>query len=578
MPISRQAITPLAKPVRWSVRVPGSKSFMNRAVLCAALARGKSIVRQPVYCDDTNYLISALRGLGVRFEKKGDRLIVHGVGGEWCTPRRPLVVGNAGTTLRFLVPHLPAGTSITGDARMQKRPIADLVSALRELGFRMDAPTGCPPVTMQERSIHKNTIHVRGDISSQYLSALLMLAPTLTQGLRIQLKGKLVSTPYVEMTLAVMKAFGIIAKRPSPRTFFIAPQRYRPTTYTIEGDASSATYWWALAAIARSKITVANISPKTLQPDIRFLKYLKRMGCNVDGTTVIGPWGGPQFLRRIQVNMNETPDAVMSLAVVAACATGRTIITGIHHLATKESDRLQALAFNLRRLGVSARASSSALQIIGSRQPLWSDVIDPQHDHRLAMAFAMLGLVHRGIRIAQPECVKKSYPTFWRDVRVVQRQARRQTIILTGLRATGKTTLGKRYAKKWECGFIDLDELIEQRIKQPLGDYVVIHGWRAFRRVEHRVWKVATKRRNVVVATGGGTLMDTRNVRLLTDHYVVVLTAPLGVVERRLQADTDRARPVLFTGSISAASELKRVWRERKKRYLAVADTIYDSR
>lgn len=576
MALPSRLVTPLAKPVKWSVAVPGSKSYMNRAVLCAALASGKTVLSNPVYCDDTNYLIKALTALGVRFKKSSQQLIVYGTGGQFRAPQRPVYVGNAGTTLRFLLPHLPAGTTITGNTRMQQRPIRDLVAALQELGFALECSTGCPPVTVQTRRLQQRTVHIRGNVSSQFVSSLLLLAPTLLHGLRVVVPGELVSAPYVAMTLAVMRSFGITVQRSGKNIFDIRHQAYHPQRYTIEGDASAATYWWALAAISRSKITVTNVPLNTLQPDIQFLDYLRRMGGAVTGTTVAGPFAGPQALRGIKVNMQSCPDAVMSLAIVAALAKGVTTITGVKHLAVKETNRLQALRFNLRKLGVSARVTTTTLRIQGRNQALWSGKLSSYDDHRLAMAFAILGLVQPGLSITQPDCVHKSYPTFWRDVRTVQHQAKNQTIVLTGMRGSGKTTLGQRWAKQWQCSLIDLDQAIERSVHQALRLYIEQQGWPVFRNFEHAVFKKVLRQKNVVIATGGGTLIYSRNVRLLTNQYIILLTAPLPVLRRRLKLDT--TRPILLKGSRSAAVELAAIWKQRQAQYLAVADTIYDSR
>lgn len=576
MALPQRLIKPLAKPVKWSVAVPGSKSYMNRAVLCAALAQGQSILSNPVYCDDTNYLITALEALGVRFKKSARQLVIYGTGGKFCQPKRAIAVGNAGTTLRFLLPHLPPGTTITGNTRMQQRPIGDLVTALQELGFVLECVTGCPPVTVHERVIRQRTVHLRATVSSQFVSSLLLLAPTLPNGLKIIIPGKLVSAPYVAMTVAVMQSFGIKVQQPRKNVFEIRPQSYQAQQYTIEGDASAATYWWALAAISRSKITVTNVPVQTLQPDIQFLDYLRRMGCTVVDTTVVGPFAGPQMLHGIKVNMQTCPDAVMSLAIVAALAKGVTIITGVKHLAVKETNRLQALRFNLRKLGVSVRVTATTLRIQGRNQALWSGKLSSYDDHRLAMAFAILGLVQPGLSITQPDCVRKSYPTFWRDLRIVQRQAHNQTIVLTGMRGSGKTTLGRQWAKQWQSHIVDLDKGIEQQFHQSLRLYIEQHGWRNFRKVEHTLFQKFLVQPNRVIATGGGTLIYPRNVRLLNNQYVILLTAPLPVLRQRLRADI--TRPALLRGSHSAATEIAAVWKKRQAKYFAVADNIYDSR
>jgi shikimate kinase len=367
-----------------------------------------------------------------------------------------------------------------------------------------------------------------------------------------------------------MHQFGVQVQQRG-RRFTIRPQRYRAVArYTVEGDASAATYWWALAAITRSHITVTNVSADTLQPDIRFLKIMQRMGCTVGGTTVIGPWDKP--LRPVTLSMADCPDAVMSVAVVAALADGTTTIQQIHHLVAKESNRLQAVQLNLRRLGISARATSNTLSITGRKQPLWTDTVHAYSDHRLAMAFAILGLARGGVSIDEPNCVAKSYPAFWRDLAAVQHHAKRQHLILTGMRGVGKTTLGRQLAQQLHRPVVDLDQATERRVRQPIADYVAQRGWPAFRKIEHDVFRAITHQTGNIIATGGGTLIQPGNQTLARPHYVVLLTAPLRVIAQRLQPHTHRPR--LLANSRSVTSELRQVWRQRRLIYYHVADTI----
>lgn len=547
-------VAALAKPVKWSVAVPGSKSLMNRALVCAALARGRSVLTNAVWCDDTNYMVSALQALGVRIIKRDGQVVVFGCAGTFRAKRQKIFVGNAGTVMRFLTPLMPSGVKLVGDARMQQRPIADLVNAVAAL---------------QQQS----TITITGNISSQFISALLMYAPRLGRTITITISAAIVSAPYIQLTLAVMREFGVTVKQQG-RRFTIKPQSYRATRYTIEGDASSATYWWVLAAVTRSHITVTNVAADTRQPDIRFLEIMRRMGCTVIGTTVIGPWNKP--LKPVRVAMADCPDAVMSVAVVAALAEGKTTISHIHHLAGKESNRLQALQLNLRRLGVSARASHNTLTVTGRTQTLWADTIKTHSDHRLAMAFAVLGLARGGVSIDQPACVAKSYPTFWQDLATAQRQAQQQHLILTGLRGVGKTTFGRGLARQQHCQFIDLDQVIERRVRQPIAQFVARHSWPAFRTVEHEalqaVLKMSAKPAGVVLATGGGTLVYSRNQRLVGAQYVVLLTAPLKIIVQRLAKQSHR--PTVLAGSQSVTSELRQLWQLRKPKYYKVADAI----
>ncbi|HBY73840.1 MAG TPA: 3-phosphoshikimate 1-carboxyvinyltransferase [Candidatus Kerfeldbacteria bacterium] len=502
------------KPIKYSISVPGSKSLMNRALLCAALASGKSTIHNVVYCDDTNYMISALQHLGVRIKQNKNSVVVYGKKGTLYSSKK-IYIGNAGTVRRFLAPY----ANLRGNQRMSQRPITDLENAVAKLKTN-------------------SVIKITGAVSSQFISALLLFAPTLEKKVTIKVTGKLVSAPYVQMTVQVMKQFGIKVIIHGS-SFIIYPQTYKPCRYTVEGDVSSATYWWALAAITGSHITVPNIPLDTLQPDAQFKNLLKKMGCVVHNNTVIGPWN--HQLKPVNVNMSNYPDAVLSAAVVMVCAQGTSHIGGIDHLAYKETDRLALLRKNLTKLK--------------SPRP----VIETGGDHRFAMAFSILGL-----KVDNKQCVRKSYPTFWQDYTKIQQQAKRQTIVLTGMRGVGKTTYGKKLAKLYHMKFIDTD------------DHVMFQGdWKKFRLDEHRVIKKIYPATNTVIATGGGTLMYPRNVNLLKKHYIVLMTTPLTLIKQRLLQQTHR--PALTKGA-TVTGELSRVWRQRKKKYYAVADNVYDCR
>lgn len=509
----------LAKPIKYSLKVPGSKSLMNRALVCAALANGQSILQDVIYCEDTNYMLDALKALGVRVRKHPDHVVVFGNSGKFVISKKPIYIGNAGTVRRFLAPYLPLGT-LVGNKRMQQRPIAALEQAI---------------VTLQQNS----KVKISGAVSSQFISALLMCAPTLDKTVTIEVTGKLVSAPYVQMTLQVMEQFGVQVQQHG-LSFVIKPQRYHATKYQVEGDASSATYWWALAAITGSSITVSNIAADTLQPDAKFKQLMKRMGCTVRGNTVVGPWDGA--LHGVSVNMSDYPDAVMSAAVVMIHAQGNSNITGIDHLRFKETDRLALLRKNLTKLANGKRV-----------------MIETENDHRFAMAFGILGLP-----VDNKQCVAKSYPTFWQDLKKMQQHSKRQTIVITGMRGVGKTTYGKQLAKQFKMKWLDTDDSLTFK-----------GNWQQFRKAEYQVVKrIATKKNNIII-TGGGTLMYSRNVKLLRNHYIILLTAPLRTIQQRLAKQSHR--PALTKGQ-TVLSELKSVWAEREPKYYAVADNTYDCR
>lgn len=409
-----RAITPFTAPVNAAVSVPGSKSLTNRALIVSSLAAGKSRLSNVLHSDDTRYMMSHLRTLGVALQAAEDQVEIEGRGGEFAPVQASLFCGNAGTTVRFLTATcalVPGTQTITGDERMQARPIGDLVHALSGLGAGIEASQGCPPVTVRSGSLRGGSVRVQANLSSQYLSALLMIAPYAQQPVSLDVAEGLVSESYVELTLDVMAAFGVTVERSEQRQFRIPPQCYRGRSYAVEGDATSAGYWWALAALTGGRITVPNVEPSSHQGDIEFLQVLERMGCTVTHNHGVTVQGARVLTSPGVVDMNRLPDGVMTLAVLAAVAEGETRIVNVANLRIKESDRLAALVTELRRVGIAAAELPDGLRIQGGG-PHGAD-IETYADHRMAMSFAILGARVPGMRIGSPECVSKSYPTFF---------------------------------------------------------------------------------------------------------------------------------------------------------------------
>jgi 3-phosphoshikimate 1-carboxyvinyltransferase len=414
------AIAPFEAPIDVAVSVPGSKSFTNRALVVSSLAEGKSRLSNVLHSDDTRYMMSHLRTLGISLQASDDQVEIEGRGGDFAPVQASLFCGNAGTTVRFLTALcalVPGTQVVTGDQRMQARPLSDLVDALSGLGADLEAVNGCPPVTVRSGVLRGGGVQVRARLSSQYLSALLMIAPYAQQPVSLEVSGEVVSESYVELTLDVMAAFGVAVERPDTRRFDIPRRCYQGRAFAIEGDATSAGYWWALAALTSGRVTVKNVQPSSHQGDVEFLHILERMGCTItrgQGVTVQGP-------RRLKspgvVAMNRLPDGVMTLAVLAALAEGETRIVNVANLRIKESDRLAALVTELGRIGIAAEELPDGLRIQGGR-PHGAD-IETYADHRMAMSFAILGTRVPGMRIGTPECVSKSYPTFFEQLRAL---------------------------------------------------------------------------------------------------------------------------------------------------------------
>lgn len=418
-------IQPVMRPLRATVRPPGSKSITNRALVCAALADGVSTLTGALDSEDTRVMCDGLGRLGIEVARcdNGHTLKVHGAGGAIPARSADLFCANSGTTIRFLTALATLGHGrfrLDGIERMRARPIADLLDALNQLGARAESElgNGCPPVIVHADGLPGGNARVRGDISSQYLSGILMAAPAAMSDVRLVIDGELVSQPYVRMTLAVMRSFGVEVETDAAMQHFAVrvPRCYKARDYAIEPDASAASYFWAAAAITGGQVTVDGLTPASLQGDVAFVDCLQQMGCRVQqgacGTTVVG---GP--LRGIDVDMNAISDTVQTLAVVALFADGPTTIRRVGHIRHKETDRICALAAELRKLGGKVDEREDGLTIQpGPPRPA---AIDTYNDHRMAMSFALAGLRIPGVQIREPRCVEKTYPAFFADLQSI---------------------------------------------------------------------------------------------------------------------------------------------------------------
>jgi 3-phosphoshikimate 1-carboxyvinyltransferase len=409
-----------AGPVELALSAPPSKSLTHRALIASSLADGSSILYDPLLADDTRLTIEGLRRLGAAIEV-GDRVVgIEGAGGPLATGDGAVLdCGNSGTTLRLLASVAAladARVTLTGSARMRERPIGPLGTALEALGatVRYPAADGLPPIQVAG-PLRGGEVAVDGGVSSQFTSSLLLAAPLMPGGLVLRLASPPVSRSYLDLTVGVMAAFGTNVDRRGYERFAVGLGGYTGTAYAVEGDWSSASYLFALAAVLGGKVTVRNLDPASAQGDRRLVAALAAMGCRVsagpDGVTV--ERNGP--LRGIDCEMSSPPDTVQTLAVVAALAEGPTRITGVGHLRHKESDRLAVTADRLRALGAGAVVEEDALMVVPA--PLHGGSIDPAGDHRTAMAFAVLGLAVGDVAIEDPGCVAKSWPGFWSTLR-----------------------------------------------------------------------------------------------------------------------------------------------------------------
>lgn len=424
-------VTPFSTAPTATVAVPGSKSITNRAFVLAALTAGAGTHLTGVLrSEDTEVMIHALRQLGYEINIDWSATVAQ-VRNTSTTcvpnPRADLNVANSGTTMRFLTALVALGDGpyrLDGIARMRERPIRDLLDALVQMGVdaRSETDNGCPPVIVQRHPLgngaatdaRRRTVTVRASVSSQYLSALLMIAPLRPEGLTIRLDGPRVSEPYIDMTIQMLRHWGATVTV-TPDEYDVAPGLRHRGDYHVEPDASAASYFWAIPAVlGRGAVQVRGLTRQSLQGDVAFVDVLWRMGCRVEESAEGLTVHGTGTLRGVDVDMNAISDTVMTLAAVAVFADGPTTIRNIAHVRHKETDRIAAVATELRKLGAEVEEYPDGLRIIP--RPLTGCAVDTYNDHRMAMSLALVGLRVPGVQINDPGCVVKTYPGFWQDL------------------------------------------------------------------------------------------------------------------------------------------------------------------
>lgn len=425
---------PALRSYNGEIRVPGSKSITNRVFLISALASGVTKLHNLLRSDDTRYMGEALKELGIEIKMSEDftEAVVAGNGRPIDAPENvdgdyvaDLYLGNAGTAMRSLCAALTLGKgefNLSGEQRMKERPIRDLVDALKFLGADIGykETEGYPPVCIKAHGLKGGTVNVRGNISSQYLTALLICAPYAESELHIHVDGELISAPYIEITKAVMKRFGIEVRHlmGQPNDYYVPKGVYKsPGEYMVEGDASSASYPLAAAAIAHGEVKVLGVGSESTQGDVAFVNVLEAMGAQVE-------WGpdwiyckGPEGKLRSLENFNaiEIPDAAMTVAVLALFADGPTTVSGIASWRVKETDRIAAMAAELRKVGAIVRETNDSITITPPEKLLGNAVIETYNDHRMAMCFSLVALGGVPITIRDPACVSKTYPNYFEE-------------------------------------------------------------------------------------------------------------------------------------------------------------------
>ncbi len=409
------------KKVQGIINIPGSKSISNRALLLATLAKGTTKLTNLLDSDDIHYMLQSLKQLGVSYRLSADKTVceLDGLGGVINSVQaQNLFLGNAGTAMRPLCAALTLGHgefTLTGEPRMEERPIGDLVDALRSLGADIHylKNDGFPPLTINATGLNGGDVEISGELSSQFLTALLMVAPLANSSVNIQIKGELVSKPYIDITIAMMAQFGVeVINHDYKRFEILAGQSYRsPGRFLVEGDASSASYFLAAGAIQGGEVKVTGVGLKSIQGDVKFADVLEKMGADIE-------WGDDYIIARageltaVDLDLNHIPDAAMTIATTALFATGTTCIRNIYNWRIKETDRLAAMATELRKVGAIVDEGYDYITITPP-VTLHTAAIDTYNDHRMAMCFSMIAFADCGITINDPDCTSKTFPNYF---------------------------------------------------------------------------------------------------------------------------------------------------------------------
>ncbi|MCZ4338134.1 3-phosphoshikimate 1-carboxyvinyltransferase [Shewanella colwelliana] len=413
-------LEPISK-VQGTINIPGSKSISNRVLLLATLAKGKTKLTNLLDSDDIRYMLASLKQLGVNYRLSEDKTIceLDGIGGAMnASDAQTLFLGNAGTAMRPLCAALTLGSgtfTLTGEPRMEERPIGDLVDALAQLGADVTylKNPGFPPLTINATGLNGGDVEIAGDLSSQFLTALLMVAPLARSTVNIKIKGELVSKPYIDITIALMAQFGVEVKNHNYERFeILSGQAYvSPGTVLVEGDASSASYFLAAGAIKGGEVKVTGVGLKSIQGDVKFADVLAKMGAEIE-------WGDDYIISRVaqlkavDLDMNHIPDAAMTIATTALFAQGTTTLRNIYNWRIKETDRLAAMATELRKVGAIVDEGHDYISVTPPVAPNTAD-IDTYNDHRMAMCFSMLAFADCGITINDPDCTSKTFPNYF---------------------------------------------------------------------------------------------------------------------------------------------------------------------
>lgn len=556
-----------------SIHLSGSKSITNRVLLYSSLAEGETELKNVLKSEDTEIMQTALAQFGVKIENG----VVFGTNGNFIEGDLEIFCGNAGTATRFLVAiaALRKGkTYFSGKERMHSRPIESLINALSDLGVQVESVNNnnCLPLVVQGTGkIAGGKVKMRGDLSSQYFSALLALAPFAEKEVEIEIIGELVSKPYLDMTIALLNKFCVQVELSEPY-LRIKPQKYvSPKIFEIEGDASSASHLLSITTASGGYLELFPLSPDSVQGDTFFAeKVLTKMGAKThfEGNKLIFEKEKGRLQALGEINLEDMPDAAMNAVVLASLAEGKSLIKGLSTLRNKETDRISALCIELKKMGANITEGEDFIEINGGKK-LKGAQIETYDDHRMAMSFAVLGAVTEDLDILEPECVVKTLPNFWE---IFEKMRPKKNLALTGMRCAGKTEYGKIIAKKWGWEFFDTDLYIQEQAGKTINEIVDEKGWDYFRDLEYEACKMASEKEKTVIALGGGAITFERNQELLKNSLKVFLKTPLNVLCERIAEKSDRPS---LTGT-NYVEEMEKIWEQRKEIYLNISDLVVE--
>lgn len=573
-------ISPLKKPIKAEVSVPGSKSYTNRALLLGAMTKNSVTIANPLFSDDTKAMAQNLQTLGITIEVLDDSIRVIGSIEDIKDGYYDLDANLSGTAIRFLLALsaiIPGVKTLHGKEGLNNRPIEHLVEGLRQLGLKIEYldKEGFPPLRVLSSKLKSGTVKMNGEISSQYLSAILMIAPIVGE-IAIEVKGKQISKPYIDMTIDSMQQFGVRVSNQDYKRYIIPRgQKYNLTWYHVEGDVSSASYFFAIAALTKSTLTLKNLNPKSVQADMKFLKILKDLGNKIiykkDRITIIG-----KGVKPVSVDMRDCPDQVQTLAVLAAFAKGVTRIVGIQSLRVKETERVKALQTELKKMGVRTKSSNDKLIIYGGHPK--PSIINTYGDHRMAMSFAVAAAFLSGMEINDPDVVNKTFPDFWKklnSVGIKTELVNSKNIVLIGMRGSGKTTVAKLLAQKLNKEYLELDDILVGKVGMTIPEIVEKHGWDYFRDKESEIVQEVSLYQDKVISTGGGIVIRPQNIEALKKNGVLVLLkAQIETLLSRIGNDANRP---FLTNKKTRREEIEELLKQRKKLYEQASNEIIDT-